>query len=152
LSKIKNFYDLECWQLARQLVNQVYDFTKTSQFKKDFELVGQIRRSAISIMANIAEGFHRNTDKEFLKFLDYSRSSLAETLSHSFIALDQKYIDQKEFEKFQNKLNNLGKKTNHLISYLNASIKTSKASQTSKARRTSTTIRTNKTSGTNNIK
>lgn len=130
MSKIKNFYDLECWQMARQLVNQVYGITNRSQFKKDFELAGQIRRSAISIMANIAEGFHRNTDKEFLKFLDYSRSSLAETMSHSFIALDQNYIDQNEFENFQSKLNNLGKKINHLISYLNSSLTTSMTNRT----------------------
>ncbi len=134
MSKIKNFYDLECWKLARQFVNQIYHFSKKPQFKKDFELVGQIRRSAISIMANIAEGFHRNSDKEFLKFLDYSRSSLAESMSHSFIALDQKYIDESEFEIIQNRVNSLGKKINNLVSYLNSSIKTSKANKTSRTR------------------
>jgi four helix bundle protein len=143
MSKIKNFYDLECWKLARQLVNQVYEITNHSQFKKDFELVGQIRRSAISIMANITEGFHRNSDKEFLKFLDYSRSSLAETMSHSYIALDQKYIEEKDFEGIKENVNDLGKKINNLISYLNASIKTSRTSKTSK---------TSRTSGTNKIK
>lgn len=126
MSKIKNFYDLECWQVARKFVNQIYDLSDISSFKRDFELVGQIRRSSISVMANIAEGFHRNSDKEFLKFLDYSRSSLSESLSHLFIALDQNYISENDFDNIQEIVNKLGKKINNLISYLNSSIKKSK--------------------------
>ena len=64
--------------------------------KRDYEFVRQIRRSAVSSMANIAEDFHRKSNKDFMKFLDYSRSSIAETVSHCYIALDQNYINETE--------------------------------------------------------
>jgi len=92
MAKIKTFEELTSWQEARKLVNKIYKITQQGSFSKDFELKNQIRRSAISIMANIAEGFHRNSNKDFMRFLDYSRSSLAETISHCYIALDQEYI------------------------------------------------------------
>lgn len=98
MATIKRFEDLECWQEARALVKIVYSFTKKSEFKKDYELVRQVRKSAVSSMANISEGFHRNSAKDFMRFLDYSRSSVAETLSHLYVALDQKYIDDQELE------------------------------------------------------
>tara|TARA_B100000959_G_scaffold281123_1_gene344479 strand:- start:984 stop:1253 length:270 start_codon:yes stop_codon:yes gene_type:complete len=89
MATIKRFEDLECWQEARKLVNLIYFIAKKKEFKKDFELKNQIIRSSISVMANIAEGFHRNSKKDFMRFLDYSRSSIAETLSHCFVAMDQ---------------------------------------------------------------
>jgi four helix bundle protein len=73
VATIKRFEDLECWKEARNLVKLVYDMTKKSAFKKDFDLVRQVRRSAVSSMANMAEGFHRNSNKDFMRFLDYSR-------------------------------------------------------------------------------
>ena len=81
MATIKRFEDLECWQEARELVKLLYSVTKKDNFAKDFELKNQLRRSAVSIMANIAEGFHRSSNKDFMKFLDYSRVSIAETLS-----------------------------------------------------------------------
>ena len=70
-------------------------------------------------MANIAEGFHRKSNKDFMKFLDYSRSSIAETLSHCFIALDQSYISDTEMQKVKEQSELIWKKINSLISYLN---------------------------------
>ena len=118
MSKINRFEELECWKEARNFVKLIYELTKKDRFRKDFELVGQIKRSAISSMANIAEGFHRNSSKEFMRFLDYSRSSIAETLSHSYIALDQKYISQSEIEKVSQQAEIVWKKVNNFISYL----------------------------------
>lgn len=89
MAAIKRFEELECWQNARDFVNLVYHLCKKVPFKRDYELTSQIKRSAISSMANIAEGFHRNSNKDFMKFLDYSRASVAETISHFYIALDQ---------------------------------------------------------------
>ena len=88
-------------------------------FKKDFELVGQLRRSAISSMANIAEGFHRNSNKDFMKFLDYARTSVAESVSHCYVALDQNYIDEKEMDEVNQQADVLWKKINNFIAYLN---------------------------------
>jgi four helix bundle protein len=86
MATIKRFEDLECWQEARKLVRLIYKLTLRKEFRKDFELVRQVRKSAVSSMANIAEGFHRSSTKDFMKFLDYSRGSVAETVSHNRIA------------------------------------------------------------------
>ncbi len=118
MATIKRFEDLECWQEARKLANLIYQFTKKASFKKDFELMGQLRRSAISIMGNIAEGFHRKSNKDFMRFLGYSRSSIAETLSHCYLALDQNYIDPVELEQIKELSEITWKKINHFITYL----------------------------------
>jgi len=121
MATIKRFEDLECWQEARELVKIVYSFTKKDEFKKDFELVRQVRKNAISSMANIGEGFHRNSTKDFMRFLDYSRSSVAETLSHLYAALDQEYINEQELEIVKNQGDIVWKKVNNFIGYLNKS-------------------------------
>ena len=127
MATIKRFEDLECWQEARELVKIVYSVTKKNEFKKDYELVRQVRKSAVSSMANVSEGFHRNSTRDFMRFLDYSRSSVAETLSHLYVALDQKYINEEELEKIKNQANIVWKKVNNFISYLNKnSISTNK--------------------------
>ena len=127
MATILRFEDLECWQEARKFVKLIYELTKREKFRKDFELVSQIRRSAVSIMANIAEGFHRNSTKDFMRFLDYSRSSVAETLSHLYVALDQKYINEEELERVKNQGNTVWKKVNNFISYLNKSLSIKKS-------------------------
>jgi four helix bundle protein len=119
MATIKRFEDLECWQEARKFVKLIYELTKNNKFKRDVELVRQIRKSAVSSMANIAEGFHRNSAKEFMRFLDYSRASIAETLSHSYVALDQGYIDVSEMGEVKEKADIVWKKVNNFISYLN---------------------------------
>jgi four helix bundle protein len=118
MAKIKTFEELTSWQEARKLVNSIYALTNKDKFSRDFELKAQIRRSAISIMANIAEGFHRNSDKEFLRFLDYARASLAETTSHCYIALDQEYISGEELNEIKELSDSVWKKINKFISYL----------------------------------
>jgi four helix bundle protein len=119
MATVQKFEDLECWQEARKLVKMIYEFTKKKRFDRDFDLISQLKRSTISIMANIAEGFHRKSNKDFMKFLDYSRSSIAETLSHCFIALDQSYISDTEMQKVKEQSELIWKKINSLISYLN---------------------------------
>ena len=120
MATIKRFEDLECWQETRKFVKLIYELTKKEQFKKDFELVGQVRDSAVSSMGNIGEGFHRNSTKDFLRFLDYSRSSVAETVSHCYVALDQEYISSYDMDKVNEQANIVWKKVNNFISYLNS--------------------------------
>ena len=124
MATIKRFEDIECWQEARVLVKLIYSLTRKPEFKRDIELVRQIRRSAISTMANIAEGFHRSSSKDLMKFLDYSRSSVAETVSHSYAALDQDYITNEEIAEIHNQADVVWKKTNKFISYLRTSLAT----------------------------
>ena len=115
---INRFEDLHCWQDARKLVSMIYGLTKKKEFSKDFGLKDQIRRSAISGMANISEGFHRRTNKDFIKFLDYSRSSIAETISHCYVALDQNYINNSELSNVKDMADRTWKRINKFISYL----------------------------------
>ncbi len=124
MTTIRRFEDLECWQEARKFVRLIYHIVKSEQFRKDFELVGQMKRSAISSMANIAEGFHRNSTREFMRFLDYSRASIAETVSHCYIAKDQKYINEDEINKVKQQADIVWKKVNNFISYLRKTNKT----------------------------
>ena len=123
MATIKRFEDLECWQEAREFVKIVYSLTKKTEFKKDYELVRQVRKSAVSSMGNIAEGFHRNSAKDFMRFLDYSRSSVAETLSHLYAALDQNYINESEMDKANKHADIVWKKVNNFITYLNKTVK-----------------------------
>ena len=132
MATIKRFEDLECWQEARKFVKLIYGHTKKSDFKRDYELVGQIRRSVVSSMANITEGFHRNSNKDFMRFLDYSRASIAETVSHCYVALDQHYIDETEMANVNKQADIVWKKVNNFISYLDKRIKISKAKKTNK--------------------
>jgi four helix bundle protein len=142
MATIKTFEDLECWQEARKFVGIIYRLTQNEYFKKDFELVKQARGSAISSMANIAEGFHRNSTRDFLKFLDYSRASVAETVSHCYIAFDQQYISRSEMEAVKKQADIVGKKVNNFIAYLNSTLQPKKlgsSSQTSRTNETSST-------------
>jgi len=123
MATIKRFEDLECWQAARELTKYVYELTKKEKFSRDFELVRQIRKSSVSSMGNTAEGFHRNSNKDFLRFLGYSRSSIAETISHSYVAYDQEYIGDNELEEVKRLADVAWKKINNFISYLNKSSK-----------------------------
>ena len=130
MGTINRFEELECWQAARSFVGLVYRLTKNKEFEKDFELIRQIRRSAVSSMANIAEGFHRSSSRDFLRFLDYSRSSIAETISHAYVALDQKYISETNMIGLKQLGNNVWKKVNGMISYLKRNIKTNSTNST----------------------
>ncbi len=97
---IQRFEDLECWQQARELVNMVYfAVNNNSNFQKDFRLNGQMTGAAISVMNNIAEGWASQSNAEFVRFLTYSRRSSAETQNCAYIAVDQNYISEEQFEK-----------------------------------------------------
>jgi len=92
MATIERFEDLVAWQKARQFAQEVYELTCGDKFSRDFSLVDQIRRSSGSIMDNIAEGFERGGNKEFIHFLFISKGSLAETKSQLYRAFDRKYI------------------------------------------------------------
>jgi len=124
--KITRFEDLDCWKEARVLVQYVYEATKDVNFKKDMRLTSQIQAAATSCMANIAEGFIRRSDKEFIQFLYISMSSSAEVRSHLYVALDQSYIDQTLFDKIYSQSDKVGKMISNLIKYLRGMSKSAK--------------------------
>src|SRR6266542_2572413 len=98
MAKIKKFEDIESWKRARTLAKEVYDVTATGKFARDFGLKDQIRRASVSILSNIAEGFERGGDKEFLQFLSVAKGSCGEARAQLYIALDQAYISSAQFE------------------------------------------------------
>ena len=87
MAEIKRFEDIEAWQRARQLVQAIYEISSLVDFAKDFGLKEQIRRAAVSVMSNIAEGFERGGDKEFLQFLALAKASGGEVRSQLYVAL-----------------------------------------------------------------
>jgi four helix bundle protein len=114
----KKFEEILAWQKARIAARKVYEITATSDFARDFALRDQIRRSAVSIMANIPEGHRRNSDKEFTNFLNYAHGSASETQSHLYIALDLGYLLQNTFNEIYDLLEEVSKMTMGLMKHL----------------------------------
>ena len=121
MSTIKSFEDLIAWQKARTLNVLIYKISEQGLFGKDYALKDQIRRASISIMSNIAEGFERNGNKEFIQFLSVAKASNAEVRSQLFIALDLKYIDKEKFDEVHKLSVEVGKIINGFIEYLKSS-------------------------------
>lgn len=95
--KANRFEDLMFWQKARELTKLVYSYTNNGAFNKDFGLKDQIQRSSVSVMSNIAEGFGRGGNKEFIQFLFVAKGSLAELKSQIYISKDLGYITENQF-------------------------------------------------------
>src|SRR6267143_1458948 len=95
--KITRFEDIEAWKKARILMRKVYGAVKGSNFNEDREIRRQMRRAAISVMSNIAEGFDGGSDPEFRRFLRMAKRSASELQSHFYAALDQGYIEKSVF-------------------------------------------------------
>jgi four helix bundle protein len=121
--KITRFEDLECWKDARDIVNSVYCVCRADGFKRDYSLTDQVKRAAISVMANIAEGFSRKGNKEFIQFLYIAKSSAAELQSHLYVALDQGYVKKEQFNILYEDIDKVQRKISNFIKYLNSTLK-----------------------------
>ncbi|MFH1098747.1 MAG: four helix bundle protein [Candidatus Uhrbacteria bacterium] len=120
------FENLDVWIQARAFVNVIYRTTRS--FPKDelFGLVSQLRRAALSITSNIAEGSDRKSDVEFRRYLRISLTSINETISCFYIALDQEFINKQQFTEIYEEANRLAARLNALISALNSKAVVSK--------------------------
>ncbi len=98
MATIQRFEDIESWRQARKLTRMIYVCSDMGRFAKDYGLKDQIRRASVSIMANIAEGFGRGGNKEFIQFLSTARGSVSEVQSELYVALDAGYISRDQFE------------------------------------------------------
>ena len=128
--KITRFEDIRAWQEARVLVRFVYRVIHESKpFRGDRRLVDQIQGAAVSSMSNIAEGFSRKGNKEFVQYLYISKSSAAEVQSHLYVALDQEYIQETDFRKIYDQAEKVSKLDSAFIKYLDSEIKKSKKSR-----------------------
>ena len=121
MATIKRFEEIKAWQKARVLNNKVGDIIDQGQFKRNYRLIGQIEGSAGSIMDNIAEGFERSGNKEFIQFLYVAKGSCGEFRSQLYRALDRKYINQKEFDELYKMAIEIIVMTQKLIDYLEQS-------------------------------
>ena len=118
MATIERFEDIQAWQRARGLIRRIYEATGHGNFARDFSLKDQLRRAAISIMLNIAEGFARRSNKEFRQFLFIAHGSAAEVQSALYIALDQNYIDEDRFRVLYRETDEVSKMISGFIKYL----------------------------------
>jgi len=121
VAPISKFEDVEAWKLARVLASLVYTCSGTENFGRDFALRDQIRRASISVVSNIAEGFERDGDKEFLQFLSMAKGSCGEVRAQLYLALDQQYISEALFQELTAKAIQLSRVISGLIRYLRQS-------------------------------
>lgn len=121
MATIHRFEDLEVWQRAREITKDIYGLCRESAFSRDFGLKDQICRSSESVMSNLAEGFERDGNREFVNFLSIAKGSCGEVRSHLYVALDQKYITQNQFDLAYVKCEQNSRGLSGLIKYLNQS-------------------------------
>jgi len=119
--KIEHFEDLEIWQEARKLCLDIKRLSNNDNFSRDFRFKDQILSSSGSVMDNIAEGFERGGNKEFINFLGFAKGSCGETRSQLYRAFDFQYISNEEFDSLLPKAIGLSKKISGFISYLKTS-------------------------------
>ena len=118
MGSVERFEDLEIWQLARELVREVYGMTNVEAFARDYGLKDQIRRSAVSVMNNISEGFESQTNKLFISYLSRAKTSCGETRSVIYVALDCGYISEDNFQDLYKQCLKISRKTQKLMDYL----------------------------------
>lgn len=119
--QVKNFEDLEIWKDARALTRGIYQLTRDPKFAKDFGLRDQIRQATVSIMSNIAEGFERGGNQEFIQFLYVAKASCGEVRSQLYVAVDQSYAAQRDCEELTKSFRRLSIMISNLIDYLKRS-------------------------------
>ncbi len=117
----KQFEDLEIWKSARGLTSNIYALSNNNAFSKDYGLRDQIRRASVSIMSNIAEGYERGGNQELIQFLSIAKGSCGEVRCQLYVALDQRYVDEKECEGLIDSFKKLSIMINNFMEYLKGS-------------------------------
>ena len=118
MGTFKTFEEIEAWQQARTLAKMVYEAFSKGAFERDFALRDQIRRAAVSVMSNIAEGFGRGGAREFVQFLSVARGSASEVSAQLYVALDQGYVSKENFGQLQEQATRTGSVISGLVRYL----------------------------------
>lgn len=118
MATVERFEDLEVWQNARKLTNWIYDCSDSGSFSRDFGLRDQMRRAAVSVMSNVAEGFESLTQALFIQYLGRAKGSAGELRAQLYIALDRKYISQEQFQNARVLVEICSRQLQNLIQYL----------------------------------
>lgn len=120
-SRDKGFEGLHAYQRARELTNRIYELTRDGTFARDCALVHQVRRASVSILSNIAEGFERGTNAEFVQFLFIAKGSCGEVRAQVSVAFDQKYISSTDYDDLTDRCRRISGMLGNLITYLKQS-------------------------------
>jgi four helix bundle protein len=118
MATFQRFEDIEAWKKARQLTKEIYALSNEGTFARDFGLKDQIRRAAVSVMSNIAEGFERSGTGDFLRFLAIAKGSAGEVRSQLYVAYDLTYVDEERFGKLADAAMQISKLLAGLMGYL----------------------------------
>jgi four helix bundle protein len=120
MTAITRFEEIDAWTSSRQLTNMVYALGNQVGFNRDFGLRDQVRRAAVSVMSNIAEGFESRTDIQFINFLGMARASAGEVRAQLYIALDQNYVSEEQFKEAYAIAEKCSRQISKFIVYLEA--------------------------------
>ena len=112
---ITRFEDIKSWQEARVLAGEIYALTNDGTFARDYGLRDQIRRATVSILSNIAEGFEKDTPREFCRYLRIAKGSAGEVRAQLYIALDVGYLTQDQFPPLYDRTNTISRLLHGLI-------------------------------------
>jgi four helix bundle protein len=118
MGTFKKCEDMEVWKKSMVLTNGIYKITNQPVFSRDYYLVNQLRKSSVSIASNIAEGFERDGNKEFINFLYIAKGSCGELRCQLYIAKDQQYLQADSFQEMYNLATEISVSLNKLIKYL----------------------------------
>ena len=121
MATFQKFEDIEAWQRARELTREIYTVSNENPFSKDFGLRDQVRKTSVSIMSNIAEGFEKDGTKEFIQFLSVAKGSSGELRSQLYVAFDQGYLEEERFERLLGIVLETSRMIGGLINYLRKS-------------------------------
>ena len=117
--RITRFEELSIWKLSIKITKLIYDISSGGKLNKDFGLKDQIRRAVVSISSNIVEGFEKNNNNEFIRFLKIAKGSVGEVRNQLFVSKEINYITKDQFDEINNLLIDLGSQIGAFISYLN---------------------------------
>jgi len=120
---VKDFEDLRIWQNARVIATRVHELTPRGAFRNEFILTRQMRKSAVSIISNIAEGFERGRPREFQQFLRIARGSCGELRAQIAISADREYVSRSQHHKLAKQLIELTRQISSLMQYLQTQLK-----------------------------
>jgi four helix bundle protein len=118
MARINRFEEIEAWQTGRILTRRIYEITNEGAFTRDFGLRDQMRRAAVSVMSNIAEGFESRTNKLFVEYLGRAKTSSGELRAQTYVALDAGYLDQPTFDELFDLKDKCSRQLSRFMTYL----------------------------------